>query len=162
MALYRPIHKRFVRYCQARAYGHYDPEDLVNETVLKAYEKFDEVKQPEAFLYYLFSIAKNILRNNARRQKFHGDFEEEQAANLVGGENQGEANLEAEMLYKALDQLPEEQREAVILFDLSGFSVKEVMELQNAGSSAVKTRLSRGRKRLAELLKEPVITNNNR
>ena len=159
MELYRPVHERLVRYCQAHAYGQYTPEDLVNETVLKAFEKFEDLRNPDVFVYFLFAIAKNILRNHARRLKFSGDYHEEQAAQMGGGVNDGEANMEAQMLYAALEKLPEEQREAIILFDLSGFSIKEVAEMQESGLSAVKTRLSRGRKKLAELLSEESITN---
>lgn len=156
MALYAPVHERFVRFCQAKAYACYDPEDLVNETVAKVYERFDKIEKPEAFLYYLFGTATNLLRNHARKSQKKGEFYEDQAERIIGGYNEGESSMEREMLYQALDQLPEEQREAIILFDLSGFSVKEVMEIQQAGASAVKTRLSRGRHKLAELLKEPI------
>ena len=48
--------------------------------------------------------------------------------------------------------LPEEQKEAVILFEISGFSIKEICEIQQAGESAVKQRLKRGRQKLTEIL----------
>ena len=53
------------------------------------------------------------------------------------------------MLHKALSYLPELQREALILFEITGYSIKEIMEIQKSGSSAVKQRLARGRKELA-------------
>jgi DNA-directed RNA polymerase specialized sigma24 family protein len=49
---------------------------------------------------------------------------------------------------KALSALPEKQREAVVLFEIEGFSIEEVAKMQNAKISAVKSRLARGRARL--------------
>ena len=57
-----------------------------------------------------------------------------------------------ELLYTALAQLPEIQREAIVLFEISGFSIAEIAELQGAGISAIKQRLARGRQALLELL----------
>jgi RNA polymerase sigma-70 factor (ECF subfamily) len=58
------------------------------------------------------------------------------------------------LLYEALQKLPEEQREAIILFEISGFSLKEVQQIQGAGLSAVKSRIVRGKKKLARLLND--------
>jgi len=55
-------------------------------------------------------------------------------------------------LHRALALLPEAQREALILFEISGFSIKEVAGLQAASISAVKQRLKRGREKLTEIL----------
>ena len=131
MELYRPIHERFVRYCQAHAYGLIEPDDLVNETVLQAFEKFQTLRHTEAFLHFLFGIARNLLRNQNRRLKFHGcTYNQEQVEAMPGAENRGEMNLEVELLYKALAELPDEQREAIVLYDISGFTVKEIMAVR--------------------------------
>jgi DNA-directed RNA polymerase specialized sigma24 family protein len=55
-------------------------------------------------------------------------------------------------LYEALAQLPHEQRESIILFEISGFSIQEITVIQNASESAVKQRLKRGREKLMEIL----------
>lgn len=57
LKLYEPVHESFARFCQARAYGVMEPEDLISETVLKALENFTSLRNPEAFLSYLFTIA---------------------------------------------------------------------------------------------------------
>lgn len=156
MELYEPVHERFVRFCKAHAYGNYGADDLVNETVLSAFENFEKLRSPKAFLHFLFGIATNILRNNYRRKKFRGEYVEEYAENMISTAPEGEEHTELGILYKALAQLPDKQQEALILFEISGFSIKEIMEIQKSGESAVKARLVRGRKRLAELLQEPV------
>ena len=55
-------------------------------------------------------------------------------------------------LHESLAKLSEDQRECIILFELSGFSIKEISELQNASESAVKQRLKRGREKLIEIM----------
>jgi DNA-directed RNA polymerase specialized sigma24 family protein len=61
-------------------------------------------------------------------------------------------SADVELLYKALAQLPRREREAVVLFEISGFSMKEIREIQGGSLSSVKVRVFRARKRLAELL----------
>jgi RNA polymerase sigma-70 factor (ECF subfamily) len=59
---------------------------------------------------------------------------------------------EKEQLYKALAMLPIEQREALILFEIVGFSVKEIAGFQQKTEEAIRQQLSRGRKKLLSLL----------
>jgi RNA polymerase sigma factor (sigma-70 family) len=60
--------------------------------------------------------------------------------------------MEVELLHRALAELSDDQREALILFEISGFSIREVSEIQECSESAVKQRLKRGRERLGEIL----------
>ena len=55
-------------------------------------------------------------------------------------------------LHQALAQLSDEQRESIILFEISGFSIKEISKIQETSESSVKQRLRRGRIRLKEIL----------
>lgn len=158
MALYGPVHARFERFCKARVYGEMDFKDLMQETVLVAFEKFDAIRNTDAFLSFLFGTSIRIL-SNAKR-KISEDKWDETFSNRDGNEQNAEQQLEIADLYKALSKLPEFQREALILYEISGFSVKEIAEIQNSGESAVKQRLARGRQELASILKdEPVLTN---
>ena len=88
-----------------------------------------------------------------KEEKWSDSFE-----NRSNGYVEVERQLEIEDLYKALGKLPEIQREALILFEISGFSIKEIAVIQEANEDAVKKRLTRGRQELAKLLTEqPVI-----
>jgi len=53
LILYEPVHESFARFCHAKAYGLMEAEDLISETVLIALEKFDKIKNDEAFLSFL-------------------------------------------------------------------------------------------------------------
>lgn len=151
MALYNPVHARFERFCKARVYGDLFYKDLMHDTIVVAYEKIDTLKSKEAFLHFLFGIAIRILANNNRKKK--AELVDERKASYVEDESsRADKNDSVALLHMGLSKLPEEQREALILFEISGFSIAEIAELQNAGISAVKQRLARGRKELLEVL----------
>lgn len=153
LTLYEAHHEAFGRYCRAQGFGVIDASDLQSETVLKAYESFHTLKDEELFLGFLIGIAKNIIRNQLRRKKFRGIWKEDQHLNIPDEGVSADQRLDIQLLYTALDRLPELQKEAIVLFDISGYSIKEVASIQDAGESAVKSRLKRGREKLADLLK---------
>ena len=153
LELYKPVHARFEKFCRARAFGDMPPEDLINETLLVAYKKLETVKDERSFLSFLIGISVRILANSSRKKKAEPVGEFSVFHNYPDPENLIERQFEVELLYKALAKLPEEQRDAIILFEITGFSIKEIMVMQNCGTSAVKQRLARGRKKLAEIIK---------
>lgn len=156
MKLYEPVHERFEKFCKARVYGDFEFKDLMHETIIIAYNKFDQVSDEKAFLFFLFGICRRILANNNRKMSSI-NWDDSKEITSEFSINEGQKNLEVDDLHKALSQLPENQREAIILYEITGFSVKEIAELQNAGESAVKQRLARGRQQLLELLTEKTV-----
>lgn len=150
LSLYEPVHDRFERFCRARAFGDMDHRDLMNETLLVAYRKFDELEKRASFISFLFGIASRIVGNHLQKRKTerldNAHFDLSDTA-------QPDLSVDIQHLFEALAQLPDAQKEAIILFEISGFSIKEIMEIQEAGESAVKQRLKRGRERLEEILK---------
>ena len=152
MKLYRPIHDRFERFCKARAYGEMEYQDLMQESIRIAFEKFNELKSPDAFLHFLFGISMRVMSNaNKKRRE---DTWSDHLENACVTTNEAEAGLQVEDLYKALGQLVSDQREAIILFEISGFSIKEIAVMQGVSEDAIKKRLSRGRQELALLMSE--------
>lgn len=152
LRLYKPIHDRFERFCRARVYGDMEFKDLMNDTLLVAYEKLDTLKSEKAFLSFLFSISVRILANNHKKKKAETFESEEKFASFSDESANTERDTEVYLLHKALALLPEDQRECLILFEISGFNIKEIAVIQNASQSAVKQRLRRGRLKLTEIL----------
>jgi DNA-directed RNA polymerase specialized sigma24 family protein len=62
------------------------------------------------------------------------------------------------LLYNALNLLPVKQRETVMLFEISELSIEEIRNIQGGSISGVKSRLTRGRERLTELLSDTLQT----
>jgi len=154
LELYQPVHAQFERFCRARAFGDMPYHDLINDTLLIAYQKMDHIKSDKAFLSYLIGIAIRVLSNAKRKLKPKSGVDEFIFLNHADSSPSVELQFEIEMLHKALACLPELQREALILFEITGYSIKEIMEIQQSGSSAVKQRLARGRKELAIIVKK--------
>lgn len=151
MSHYTSVHAQFERFCKARAYGEMNFKDLMQDTVVVAFEKFDELQNKASFLSFLFGTSTKILAN-ANRKK-HEELWQESYVEKQQTQPSIEKQLEIDDLYKAMALLPDNQREALILFEISGFSVKEISAIQESSEDAVKQRLSRGRKELAQLLK---------
>lgn len=156
MALYTPIHENFERFCRARVYGDIDFKDLMHDTIVIAYEKFDKLESPKAFLHFLFGICIRVLANTNKKQRLIHLNEDYEGIHLEDHSTRADRNDDVNMLYAALSKLPEAQREALVLFEISGFSIAEISDLQNAGISAIKQRLSRGRQALLQILNADV------
>jgi len=161
LALYEPVHEKFERFCRARVYGDMDHKDLINETLLKAYEKFDTLKSEQAFLSFLFSIAVRVLANSNRKKKEETNMSS--GAYAVKDVNSDTSlRTEVTMLYEAMRLMDEKYRESLILFEITGFSIKEIAEIQATSESNVKQRLRRARLQLKHILSDAQMVNNRK
>ena len=151
---YQPIHSQLVRFCASRAYGIMETEDLVQEAILATLKGFYTIKNKEKLLGFMIGVVNNIIRNKRRRLKFQGQWDEQAFAKLESRASSPEVALDIHYLHKAIEQLPEKQREALVLFEISGFSMKEISDIQDSSLSATKTRVSRARHQLKDILSE--------
>jgi len=158
MKIYEPVHEKFERFCKARVYGQLDYKDLMHDTIVIAYNKFETIKEPKAFLHFLFGVAIRILSNNSKKKSLDYKENMHQFEFITNEKTDIERTIELEHLKIALSRLPEDQRETLLLFEIVGFSIKEISHLQQIGESAVKQRLSRGRQNLLQIL-SPKSTN---
>ncbi len=152
MKMYSNCHERFVRYCSALAFGKMDTEDLVQDVLLSAFQHFEHIKDKDKLLHYLIRAARNRSVSLWRKRQRECASVEIYTQKLLDGGIAPDVAIDIERMYLALSQLPDHQRHAIILFEISGFSVNEIAELQNSTQGAIKTKISRGRKRLATLL----------
>ena len=152
LKLYEPIHDRFERFCRARVYGDMDFRDLMNESLLVAFEKFETLRSKEAFLSFLFGISVRVLANYHQKKKVNRIEKDDQIHLIQDKSADSQLDADVHYLHQALTKLSDDQRECIILFEISGFSIKEIAEIQQASESAVKQRLKRGREKLFEIL----------
>jgi len=132
-----------------------DADDLVQETLTKAWtyrEKFEPGSNLRAWLF-------TILRNSwysavAKRRREVADEEGRHAAGLVSEGNQF-WSVELIQLRAALDTLPPEHREAIILVGAAGLSYEEAAEIAGCAVGTIKSRVNRARNRLAALVDQP-------
>jgi RNA polymerase sigma-70 factor (ECF subfamily) len=136
-------------------------EDLVQETFLLAYRGYP-TKRDGDMRAWLVSICLNVARSEHRRRSRRPVEELGATPDLAhtskGPDRLALSNLDRDALHRALDDLPEVQRTAVILADLAGLTSGEIARACGVPRGTVLARVHRGRRRLAEALaKEGVV-----
>lgn len=127
-------------------------DDLVQETIIKAWTNFDKFAEGTNLKAWLFTILRNIFFSTRRKQKREvADPEGIYTASLSVRPDHDGRLVYAEF-QRAFYQLSPEHREALILIGASGFSCEEAAEMLGVAVGTVKSRTSRARKRLAELM----------
>lgn len=129
-------------------------EDLVQETLVKAWEKQSSFQPGTNIRAWLFTILRNTYYSELRKRKREvEDVDGKMTAELSVKAPQ-DGHMAVHDLRNALDSLNPEQREALILVGASGFSYEEAGEICGVAAGTVKSRVSRARQRLTELLGE--------
>lgn len=152
LATFEPLRPRLSAYISALVRNREEAQDLMSETVLLAYERFGEVRSRESFVFFLFTIARRLYYRSERRRKIFTLLHDEDAGRFSAPGRPTDADADVRLLYDALAKLPARQREAIALFDIAGLPLEEVRTVQGGTLSGVKTRLKRGREKLAQLL----------
>ena len=151
---YDPHHEALTRYCHSLAYGKMDTEDLVQEVLLSTYQHFEHIRKKDQLLHYMVRAARNIsIKHQRRNRRFSTVWEQPEDTFKAQGISP-EARVDVHLLQVALQKLPSAQREAIVLFEISGLKMKEIAEIQKRSEAAVKMAISRGRGKLRKLLSE--------
>ena len=127
-------------------------DDLVQETLMKAWNHQHSFQEGTNIKAWLFTILRNEYFSQLRKRRREvEDADGDYASNVMtpGGQ---ESQLDMADLRIALQQLPDDQREAVVLVGASGFSYQEVAEICRVPVGTVKSRVNRARNKLAILL----------
>ncbi|WP_268808031.1 RNA polymerase sigma factor [Roseisalinus antarcticus] len=127
-------------------------DDLVQESVLKAWKNLHRFEPGTNMRAWLFTILRNTFYTDRRRASREvADSDGEMAAKLTTKpSHDGRLNL---MDFRAaFVQLPDEQREVLILVGALGHAYDEAAEMCGVKIGTIKSRLNRGRERLAELM----------
>lgn len=143
------------RYARALLRDAESADDLVQDCLERAIAKRHLWKADGNTRAWLFTIMHNIHANNARRIASWPIATplEEHESRLVDQPAQIGQVMRREMAL-ALEQLPNEQRQVILLVALEGMSYGEVAELLGIAQGTVMSRLSRGRERLRRLMAE--------
>ena len=153
--VYQDWYPKVVRYLNGRCANQADAEDIASQTFLYAwqhYDGFDPGRAQEST--WLFMIALSRWKNAMRDRREHTDYDT--LENVLGSDDPGyQAVRVAEIrdrIADALETLPEETRNMVILRWFRGLSPQEIAEKMGIHPGAVRTRLSRALDRMGKLL----------
>ncbi len=127
-------------------------DDLVQETVLKAWKSMGKFETGTNMRAWLFTILRNTYYTTytkARREVADVD-------GVLSGKLSVKPDHDGRLAYadfqKAFEQLPDDQREALTLVGASGFAYHEAAEMCGVATGTIKSRVNRARQRLIELL----------
>jgi len=135
--------------------------DLTQETFVRLYTSRKTYKPTAAFSTYLFHIAANLARTQARWRKRHptvpmedesGEIRHEAVDSLPSPDESADLHERADLVNRAIAALPEDQREALLLFTVEGMSQAEVASALGCSPKAVEVRVYRARQILREAL----------
>jgi RNA polymerase sigma-70 factor (ECF subfamily) len=129
-----------------------EARDVAQEAFLRAYRGLLAFKQEARFSSWLYQIALNLCRDRLRRRKTRAtvSLEEMEAAGPVMVETRPGAHERLQQLdlaravRRAIEALPEEQREVLVLKEYQGLTFVEIAQALEVPVSTVKTRLYRG------------------
>jgi len=127
-------------------------DDLVQECLERALSRLHLWQPGTNLRAWLFTILRNLHINGIRRQQTFVDIDGEAQHGIGGSHGAQVVRLELRDLRRALDRLPQEQREVVLLIGLEGISYAEAADILQVSIGTVKSRLSRGRRALRILM----------
>jgi RNA polymerase sigma-70 factor (ECF subfamily) len=133
----------------------HDAQDVVQEAYLRAFKFFDAFRGVDARAW-LLTIVRNACYTWLQQNRGHESttmFDEEIHSDDSDSLNPATLALQSadqELIRYALDQLPVEFREVVMLRELEGFSYKEIADIAGIPSGTVMSRLARARERLKQ------------
>ncbi len=158
--LLKPCYNDALKYCRALCVKRSpdDAEDVLQQSLLKALENFDRLNEKSKFRSWFFTIITREFFNSVRNdfwKKFLPSDNLPSAFEIPEIFNRSENDETKAILNNALSKISSKERSALLLFELGGFSMEEIKEIQNERSiSSVKSRLSRAREKLRRIIED--------
>src|SRR5262245_33128613 len=151
--LVRRYHRPVVRFCW-RLLRSADAEDLAQETFVRAFVHFERFDPERPVLPWLIAIARRLCLDLLRRRKVSARLETLPASDPPMPSPEGEAAVREQLalLDRALTDLDEGPREAIVLFHIEEMSYRDIAAALEVPMGTVMTWLHRGRARLKNAL----------
>lgn len=158
--LLMPLYPKALGYAQTLSGSLMDGEDLVSDAVLRAYSRFEQLRNRDRFREWFFAILLNRFRNLRSRQLLRpltlvagsaGRQDIMEATARVSGDP-AELGYQLTLVKELLARLHPAERETLMLLGPAGFEIDEVARLQRTTRRAVIQRAYRARQKLAQML----------
>jgi len=129
-------------------------DDLVQEALMKAWAAQDRFEPGTSMRAWTFVILRNAYLTDMRRNRFRGDYDETVAERILTAPAGQEEPIHLGDLNRALQTLPPERREALLLVGAGGFSYEEAANICGCAVGTIKSRVGRARSALNSMLSE--------
>ncbi len=127
-------------------------DDLAQEAMLRAWAARDRYAAGTKFKAWIFTILRNHFYSEARRSRFHGEYDELAAERILRAPATQESAIELTDVLRALTAIPETYREALILVAAGNLSYEEIANICGIALGTVKSRICRARAMLSKVL----------
>lgn len=127
-------------------------DDLVQETLFKAWNHLDSFKEGTNLKAWLFTILRNTYFSERRKRKREVEDADGSYAARLSSRPEQDGHMDMQDFQAAVSQLPDDQREALVLVGAAGFSYEEAAEISGCAVGTIKSRVNRARGRLADAL----------
>lgn len=154
--LLEPYYERLVRFVRMTTTKREEADDIVSDTILQGYQYFHQLRDEQAFLSWLFSIASRLEKKRRVKAYIFTPFDMLLHDREERHYTRPDVSADVMMLHDALQHLPAKQREAYTLFEISGLSLQEIQAIQGDSLSSVKMRIARAREKVNNLLTERI------
>ncbi|TPW31027.1 RNA polymerase sigma factor [Martelella alba] len=133
--------------------GHQDrADDLVQDTIMKAWAKQESFTVGTNLKAWLFTILRNEFYSQMRKSGREIQDPDNVFTDRLSIHPAQHGVMDLKDFRKALDSLPNDQREAIILVGASGFSYEEASEICGCAIGTIKSRIARARSKLQDML----------
>ena len=129
---------------------HERADDLVQETLLKAWSHLDSFQEGTNLRAWLFTILRNSFFSDMRKRRREVEDADGKKAESLSVAPAQQGYVDMQDLRKALDLLPPHQREALVLVGAAGMSYEEAAEIAECAVGTIKSRVNRARAKLCE------------
>ena len=127
-------------------------DDLVQETLFKAWNHLDSFEEGTNLKAWLFTILRNTYFSERRKRRREIEDADGAYAARLSTHPAQHGYMDMQDFRAALTRLPDDQREALVLVGAAGFSYEEAAAISGCAVGTIKSRVNRARNRLASML----------
>lgn len=146
-----PLKDKLFRLALRITFDSSEAEDIVQDTLIKAWDKRDEWQQIESIESYCMTITRNLAIDRSQKMEARNmelTAEAQEMPDTLTPEKLFEQDEQLRLIHQAINSLPEKQRTIVQLRDIEGKSYKEIAEILGITEEQVKVNLFRARQRI--------------
>ena len=125
--------------------------DIMQESFTRYLERYQDREQSPALL---FTIARNLLYDHSRKNRFDTPYEEEQHGVTVDRENEYFIQEEYRRVLRAMGQLSDEEQDIMALVVSSGLTYREIADITGNSEANIKVKVHRSRLKLKQIMQQ--------